>query len=237
MTERFSEAGGVAGETGRLGAWSEVVTESCNAGTGSRLEAQMEDIGERIVDVPMSEKVQECVGEVRLTPHERVQRRTAELVVDVPVRQMQEETVEEVRLVPYERVQKRIKVDDILVVVQRQIPMVHTMQKTPQLHFVDTVGDLSVVVQRQTSMTQAGVEALQVQVRAMSNEIQGKTSGREEFFHLSTKLVSLASISLTVHEEVQINGTHTVNLFTNSNAGSGTGGMHGQYADGSLVVQ
>ena len=45
---------------------------------------------------------------------------------------------------------------------------------------------------------------------------------------LSTKLVSLASISLTLHEEVQINGTHTVNLYTNSNAGSGTGGMHGR---------
>ena len=54
--------------------------------------------------------------------------------------------------------------------------------------------------------------------------------------NLSTKLVSLASINLTFHAEVPINGTHTVNLHTNSNVGSGTGGMHGQYADGSLVV-
>ena len=37
-------------------------------------------------------------------------------------------------------------------------------------------------------------------------------------------------------EEVQINETHRLNLQTNPNAGSGTGGMHGQYADGSLVV-
>ena len=33
-----------------------------------------------------------------------------------------------------------------------------------------------------------------------------------------------------------MNGTHTVNLYTNSNAGSGTGCMHVQNEDGSLAV-
>ena len=53
--------------------------------------------------------------------------------------------------------------------------------------------------------------------------------------NLSTKLVSLASTSSAFHEVVQISGTTAVNLHTNSNAGSATRGMHGQYADGSLV--
>ena len=51
---------------------------------------------------------------VRLTPHERGQRRTAEHIVDVPVLQALEEVVEMVKLVPQERVQQRIKVDDTL---------------------------------------------------------------------------------------------------------------------------
>ena len=45
---------------------------------------------EDIVGVPMSEKVQECVDVARLTPHERVRRRTAEHGLDVPVSQILE---------------------------------------------------------------------------------------------------------------------------------------------------
>ena len=54
--------------------------------------------------------------------------------------------------------------------------------------------------------------------------------------NLSTKLVLLPSISLTFHEEIQIHGTHTVNLYTNSKAGSRTGCAHGQHADRSPTV-
>ena len=61
VTVWFGEAGGVAGKNDRMGARSEVVTKTCNVGTDSALKAHMEDIGERIVDVPVSEKVQECV--------------------------------------------------------------------------------------------------------------------------------------------------------------------------------
>ena len=94
VTERFSEAGGVAGKNDWLGAWAEVmdagdtgetdlmmlvfVTRSCNAGTASAFEAHADR---------RPEKVQECVEVVGLTPHERVQRRTAEHIVDVPVPQ------------------------------------------------------------------------------------------------------------------------------------------------------
>ena len=54
--------------------------------------------------------------------------------------------------------------------------------------------------------------------------------------NLSTKLVSLASISSTFHKEVQTKGTHAVNPRTDSNAGSGRGGMPGRKADSSLAV-
>ena len=54
--------------------------------------------------------------------------------------------------------------------------------------------------------------------------------------NLSTKLVSLASISLPFHQEVQISGTHTVYLCTNSKARYGTGRMLRRYADVSLAV-
>ena len=67
----------------------------CAQGAQSRV--NMASIGELIVDVPMFEKVQECVVVVRLTPHERVQRRTAGHILDVPVPQIWEEIVEVVR--------------------------------------------------------------------------------------------------------------------------------------------
>ena len=48
--------------------------------------------------------------------------------------------------------------------------------------------------------------------------------------------MSLASISLTFHEEAQINGIHTVIFLYELECGIWNGCMHGQYADGSLVV-
>ena len=57
---------------------------------------------------------------VRLTPHERGQRRTAERIVDVPGPQALEEVVDVVKFFPQERVRQRIKVDDIPVVIDKQ---------------------------------------------------------------------------------------------------------------------
>ena len=54
--------------------------------------------------------------------------------------------------------------------------------------------------------------------------------------NLPTKPVSWASGNLTFHAEVQITGSHILNLSTNSKVRSGTGGRHEQYADGSLEV-
>ena len=87
------------------------VTRSCNAGTASAFKAHADR---------RPKKVQECVEVVRLTPHERGQRRTAEHIVDVPVLQALEQIVEMVKLVPQERVQQRIKVDDIPVVIDKR---------------------------------------------------------------------------------------------------------------------
>ena len=56
------------------------------AGAYSALMPHMEDI----IGVPMSEKVQECVDVSRLTPYERVRRRTAEHGVDALVSQILE---------------------------------------------------------------------------------------------------------------------------------------------------
>ena len=53
---------------------------------------------------------------------------------------------------------------------------------------------------------------------------------------LTTKLVLWASISLTFVEEVQNEGTHPVNVYTNSKAGSETECRPGQDANGSIAV-
>ena len=78
---------------------------------------------ERVVDLPVPQAVEEIndvahfilqesitkgIGVVRLTTHERVQRRTAKHFVDVPVPQIWAEIFEVVRLVPQEPVQQRI---------------------------------------------------------------------------------------------------------------------------------
>ena len=68
------------------------------------------------------------------------------------------------------------------------------------------------------------VGAVQADPSQPTLRVEALSSGK-----LSTKLVSLASISLKFHEEVQINGTQTVNLKTNSNAGSGTGAVAEQF--------
>ena len=63
-------------------------------------------IVEHVVDFPVPqavERLNETVKVVRLTPHERVQRRIAEHVVEVPVPQILEEIVEVMRLVPQEQ--------------------------------------------------------------------------------------------------------------------------------------
>ena len=66
-----------------------------------------------------------------------------------------------------------------------EVLMVQTVLKTveaPRLQFIDAVGDIPVMVQREIPMVQTEIEALQFQGRAMSNESQEKTSGNESFF-------------------------------------------------------
>ena len=101
-----------------------------------------------------------------------MKQRTAENSVYVPVSQILEEIVEEVRFpVEASRFQANGMVVDI------PVPMVQTVLKTVEglrLQFIDVVGEIPVVVQRQISM--------QDQFRAKANEIQGITSGKDEFF-------------------------------------------------------
>ena len=51
-----------------------------------------------------------------------------------------------------------------------------------------------------------------------------------------TTSVSSASLNLTFDENIQFEGTRTVDLCTNSVAGSGAGSAHAKYADGSFAV-
>ena len=128
------------------------------------------------------EKVQECVEVVRLTPHDRGQRRTAERIVDVPGPQALEEVVD---VVKFFSTGTRATTDE-----GRRHPCRHrqTNQQTPHLQsidivvdisvevprwqFIDTVGDIPVVVHRQIPSIRTEIEALQFQVRAISCEIQ-----------------------------------------------------------------
>ena len=200
VTERFSEAGGVAGKKDWLGAWSEVVdtgdtgesermmlvfvTRSCNAGTASAFEAHADR---------RPGKVQECVQVARLRPHERGQRRTVEHTVDVPVLQALEEIVEMVARATTDQgrrypcrhrqtIQQTAQLQSIGSVVDISV-------EVPRWQFIDTVGDIPAVVQRQISSIRAAeIEALQFQVRAISCEIQEQTSGREEFLTKTNQL-------------------------------------------------
>ena len=81
------EAMGVgAGETDRMGAWSEVVSKSCNADTDSALErtSTVKEIREVIMDVSQERVGEEVLEVVHISG---VQRRIVEYVVDFPVRQ------------------------------------------------------------------------------------------------------------------------------------------------------
>ena len=128
---------------------------------------------EDIVGVPMSESFKNRIKSAsRLTPRERVKQRTAEHSVDVLMSQILEEIVEEVRF-PVEAT--RLQANDMVVDVP--VPMVQTVLKysgeAPWLQFNDVVGDIPVVAQKQIS--------IQDQFREKSNEIQGITSGNDEF--------------------------------------------------------
>ena len=100
----------------------------------------------------MFEMVRECVEVVELTPHERGQRQTDEHIVDVPIPLLAEETVEMLKLVPQERV-----------------------KAVPQEQFSERICDQIVDV----AVPQVySIEAIQLQVRATSNEIEGKYCGK-----------------------------------------------------------
>ena len=176
---------GVTGETHRMGAWTEVVAKSCSAGTDSALETHIKscDAGtdspleacmEDSVGVPMSEKVQECVEVVRLTPHERVRQRTVERGVDVPVSQILDEVVGVVTfLLEAPQVQQHID----------EVPMVETVLKTveaPRLQYIDTIGEIPVVAKKQIPT--------QDQFRMNSHEFHKMTSGSDEFLSLENLL-------------------------------------------------
>ena len=46
----------------------------------------------------------------------------------------------------------------------------------------------------------------------------------------------MASLNLTFDEDIQFEGTRTVDSCTNSVAGSGAGCVHAEYVDGSFAV-
>ena len=87
--------------------------------------------------------VDEVVEVVRLIPQESVQQRTVEQIVRVSVPQVGEEISEVVQITPQDRISERIIdriVDVPVVVMQRQVPIIQTVQKTvgvPQVQFLD----------------------------------------------------------------------------------------------------
>ena len=97
-------------------------------------------------------------------------------------------------------------------------PLTDSVDTTNQ-RFEDEVPSTAVVNMSQVS--EACLSPQGVPCRPTSQptlRVEALSSG-----NLSAKLVSLARINLTFQAEVQNNGTHTVNLHTNSNARSGTG--------------
>ena len=84
----------------------------------------------------------EIIEVVRLIPQESVHQRTVEHIVRVPVPQVGEVS-EVVQIIPQDRISERIIdriVDVQVVVMQRQVPMIQTVQKTmevPQVQFLD----------------------------------------------------------------------------------------------------
>ena len=99
--------------------------------------------------------------------------------------------------------------------------------------FEDEVPSTAVVnmsgISGSTSVSRSG--AVQADPSQLTLRVEALSLG-----NFSTKLVSLASITSTFHEEVQINGTHTVNLCTNSDVGSGTGACMDSTQTAALVV-
>ena len=87
--------------------------------------------------------VDEVVEFVRLIPQESVHKRTVEQIVRVPVPQVGEEISEVVQIIPQDRISERIIdriVDVPVVVMQRQVPIIQTVQKTvgvPHVQFLD----------------------------------------------------------------------------------------------------
>ena len=127
--------------------------------------------------VPVPQIMEETV-EVALVPHERGKQRT----VDVPMPQVLEETVEVVRLASHERVQQRtaeqfVDVPQILeenVDVVRLVPQ-ERVSKSFRRGFVNR----SWTFPFRKFMCRK--PRAQLQLRAISNEIQVKYSGKEEF--------------------------------------------------------
>ena len=76
--------------------------------------------------------MEEIAEVVRLVPQERVHQRTAERIVHVPVPQVVEEKAGVVQIIPQDRISKCIvdRIVDVLVVMQRQVPTIQTVQKT-----------------------------------------------------------------------------------------------------------
>ena len=85
----------------------------------------------------------EIIEVVRLIPQESVHQRTVEQFVRVSVPQVGEEISEVVQITLQDRISERIIdriVDVPVVVMQRQVPIIQTVQKTmevPQVQFLD----------------------------------------------------------------------------------------------------
>ena len=85
--------------------------------------------------------VDEIIEVVRQIPHERIQQRTVEQIVHVSVAQVVEEMAGVVQIIPQERVSKRIidRIVDVPVVMQRQVPIIQTVQKTVEVPQVQSL--------------------------------------------------------------------------------------------------
>ena len=85
----------------------------------------------------------EIIEVVRLIPQESVHQRIVEQIVPVSVPQVGEEISEVVQIILQDRISERIIdriVDVPVVVMQRQVPIIQTVQKTmevPQVQFLD----------------------------------------------------------------------------------------------------
>ena len=103
----------------------------------------LQDAVEQIPDVPVPEMVQQLVNLPKTVSEDGIQQRTVERIADIPVPQVVEELVEVFKLQIVEEIDEKTvevsqaqflgKAVDTPVGMQRQVPMIQTVQKNMEV--------------------------------------------------------------------------------------------------------